>query len=166
MCTTCSECWELSKKATKHMYSIYSHVTGASLEVRPHEGALSRRFWRRVMMHFPLWGLVGRSTLLWRSGRMSFLLRIRVNMINVASPCVVVMAILDVLEVVWQVTGYQRGVVDFVNKAQCKLFYSVLHAEPAHFEEVSRSEVRSGGGGLVVTWLVCFGMFGVLFLEP
>ena len=35
--------------------------------------------------------------------------------------------------------------MDFVNKAQCKLFYSVLHPEPAHFEEVSRSEVGSGG---------------------
>ena len=41
---------------------------------------------------------------------------------------------------------YQKGVMNLVDQAQCKLLYSVLHPKPAHFGEVGRGEVGSEGG--------------------
>ena len=66
-------------------------------------------------------------------------------MISGAPPCVVIMEVLDLLEVVGQVFRYQCGVMDLINQCHCKLLYSILHPEPAGSGEVSRGEVGCGG---------------------
>ena len=65
-------------------------------------------------------------------------------MVSGAAPGVVVMTVFNIWEVVGHVLRYQGGVVNFVDEAQCKLVYSVLNPEPAHFGEVGRGEVGSG----------------------